>query len=698
MTISATASSTTAQGNGVVNQFDFDFPCPSVSDLQVIYTDATGTPFTLSPTQYSVTLNAVLPNQLWPLGGTVVYPLVGLPISIGTSITIARIVPLTQETSLDNQGNFYPAAVERALDTLTMELQQVNGRTGQIRGVWQTGVRYNFGDIVQDGINGGNTGSFYTCAQANLSGVWATDLANGDWSLSLPATIPVASLPLAIGNGGTGAITGAAALANLGGISLAGNNNYTGANNFTAGSALVTTQAIGDSSTKAASTAFVQQAAGIVFNVKTYGALGNASHDDTTAIQSAITAATSAGGIVFFPAGEYLVSATLNVTAPLIFMGVGSGAGPGTVSNANCSQILASSAFLDGDIFNCVTNFGVTFRDLQFNVQGASLRSAGAAIHLTGTNPTLNYHSLVENCAFNGQYVCIQESLCGDVTVRRNYFQNWAHIAVLTEDINGAIETSGGQIDGNQFTGDTTPSTTVAACIQSHNGYLKITNNGLSGCQYGIRITLDTFNAASIMIKNNSIEEQTVQGIRVENGGSITGANIEIIGNQFSNLTNVSAFQGHIVIADGSTSWISKLTIKDNTTQSAITNASAGHIILSAGQNVVIQGNALDNMGASASVPAIGAGGTHVAKPFYVGANTLSGFTATYNLGTNVGNILLDDSTNPFAFSSLPAVTNGSQIYCSDGQPTSSSNGTITSGGGGCPAFRDAGTWKTFAV
>jgi hypothetical protein len=70
-----------------------------------------------------------------------------------------------------------------------------------------------------------------------------------------------------------------------------------------------------------------------VYNVKSYGALGNddgtgaGGQDDTTYIQAAIDAAEAAGGgIVYFPKGYYKCTATLTVNGPAIhMMGVGCG-------------------------------------------------------------------------------------------------------------------------------------------------------------------------------------------------------------------------------------------------------------------------------------------------------------------------------------------------------------------------------------
>lgn len=161
----------------------------------------------LSPSQYSLVLNPAAVGQIWGIGGTVLYPLSGPPIANGTSLTVARNLPLQQLVSIADQGDFSPQVIEEMGDTLEMQIQQISARTGQIRGVWLTNTVYNYADIVQDGINGSNSGNFYFCALANTSGVWSTDLAAGDWVLALQASLPVAALPLSVANGGTGDAT-----------------------------------------------------------------------------------------------------------------------------------------------------------------------------------------------------------------------------------------------------------------------------------------------------------------------------------------------------------------------------------------------------------------------------------------------------------------------------------------------------------
>lgn len=115
-TVSTTTNSTTALGNGVTTIFTYAFPMLSQAYAEIVYTDANGVETTLNPSQYTLVINAN--------GGTVTYPLSGSPIASGTSLTISRIVPYIQTTSIASQGPTF-RAIENALDYLTYEVQQV---------------------------------------------------------------------------------------------------------------------------------------------------------------------------------------------------------------------------------------------------------------------------------------------------------------------------------------------------------------------------------------------------------------------------------------------------------------------------------------------------------------------------------------------------------------------------------------------
>lgn len=94
----------------------------------------------------------------------------------------------------------------------------------------------------------------------------------------------------------------------------------------------------------------------LFFNVKDYGATGNGSTDDTSAINAAIAGAnTNSGGIVFFPTGTYIVSSTLTAPASKVtIMGCGAG-----------SIIKLASGWSGGRVFN-ITNDYVRIESFKF--------------------------------------------------------------------------------------------------------------------------------------------------------------------------------------------------------------------------------------------------------------------------------------------------------------------------------------------
>jgi len=101
-----------------------------------------------------------------------------------------------------------------------------------------------------------------------------------------------------------------------------------------------------------------------------YGAVGNGIADDTGAINSAIAALPSTGGIIYFPPGTYLVSAQIPITISNVKL---MGAGIGT------SVIQQSSTTADTFSFGSGTSY-LSVSDL--SIWSSVVNTAGAAIKL----------------------------------------------------------------------------------------------------------------------------------------------------------------------------------------------------------------------------------------------------------------------------------------------------------------------------
>lgn len=85
--------------------------------------------------------------------------------------------------------------------------------------------------------------------------------------------------------------------------------------------------------------------AGLVFNVKDYGAVGNGTTDDTSSISSAISSCNGVGGgVVFFPTGTYITS-TQTIYSNMKFQGAGFGASILKLKKATAADLLATNSF-----------------------------------------------------------------------------------------------------------------------------------------------------------------------------------------------------------------------------------------------------------------------------------------------------------------------------------------------------------------
>jgi len=111
--------------NGSQTVFSFAFRVFTSSEVVVTLADSTGVETTLTPsTHYTVSLNS---DQDADPGGTITTTGASSPYASGNTLTLTSDVALTQATDLPSGGPWSAVVVERALDKLTVLVQQVFG-------------------------------------------------------------------------------------------------------------------------------------------------------------------------------------------------------------------------------------------------------------------------------------------------------------------------------------------------------------------------------------------------------------------------------------------------------------------------------------------------------------------------------------------------------------------------------------------
>ena len=175
MTVSAITPSVSFSYTGP-GDYAYTFLCYDEGDLVVLFTDDDGADTTLAlGTDYTVALESDF------LGGTLT--LIN-PADTSGSLRVDRVLPFTQEVDWVNNDPLDAGLLERSFDRTVMLLQQMNqevlaGTSAFTwEGTWATGTAYQVRAMVE-----GPDGNWYYCNYAHTSGVFATDLAAGIWTL-----------------------------------------------------------------------------------------------------------------------------------------------------------------------------------------------------------------------------------------------------------------------------------------------------------------------------------------------------------------------------------------------------------------------------------------------------------------------------------------------------------------------------------
>jgi parallel beta-helix repeat protein len=344
-------------------------------------------------------------------------------------------------------------------------------------------------------------------------------------------------------------------------------------------------------------TGVILDTGGAVANVKApeFGALGNNVADDTTAIQTAINdVAAEGGGVVFFPAGTYLISAQLNITtANVLLVGVGADSIIKTINNANVNSMVQISHAancgilllkLDGNGVNQSggSGNGVDVYDSTDTLirEITVANSAGPSMFIEGEPNTVQRAKII-NCVITGSFsrgihvynssrcliqgCTIRASVASFTTETILLYQSPLTRVIgnyLTDPANGLLgrnivaQASNGctiadnilenlkddgitlqnsnlcTVSGNTVTG-ATGSVGPGIAVYLTSQYNTITGNTVTACLNGIMIDGGTGadTPSDCTISNNVAQANTNGGIVLDAAGTATYRRITIVGN-----------------------------------------------------------------------------------------------------------------------------------------------------------------------
>ena len=149
-------------------------------------------------------------------------------------------------------------------------------------------------------------------------------------------------------------------------------------------------------------------------SVKDFGAVGDGSTDDTTAIQAAITA--NPNGTVYLPAGTYKISSVLNITASTTLVGAG-------INATFISQSTNSTGIL-----NFTGTFG-GFNNLAVSYSGTPVSGATAVNSTAGSLHASDF-------AINSAYIGLNINTNASQYFTRFYINNYVEIGIGLDNVN----------------------------------------------------------------------------------------------------------------------------------------------------------------------------------------------------------------------------------------------------------------------
>jgi polygalacturonase len=257
-----------------------------------------------------------------------------------------------------------------------------------------------------------------------------------------------------------------------------------------------------------------------VVNVKSYGALGDNSTNDAVAIQAAI----DAGGRVFFPAGTYIVGATLNIKTNVTLAGTGMGTVLKAANSLNANLISTTGASqiffagirdmrLDGNKANNTSGITLLLRQAHtWYVRGVHIKdSADVGLKLQGTDAnTTTLNCWIRDCRIENT---VNQAMFIDGFAPNNH-------------VSGCIIGGTTNFDGIECTND---EELIVGCHIHTAARHGINMNGGDNCIVEGNY-IESSNQHGINIASTSIGTRCIGNVCFNNGLTGTGDGINIAG------------------------------------------------------------------------------------------------------------------------------------------------------------------------
>lgn len=273
------------------------------------------------------------------------------------------------------------------------------------------------------------------------------------------------------------------------------------------------------------------------FDVKTYGATGDGTTDDTAAIQDALAAVPAAGGVLYFPAGRYkYTGTTLTLDRRITVEGEGAGIhfaenGWGVNGEISLTTIDFNSGTLP--LFD-VTEHGCAFKNVALR-NTVTTPSAGCGILVSANGDRTRY----ENVTIDGFYTDVDVQAGSAHTFTGCMFIGPVLYGIKLRNI--LIPDGGDHFITDCYIGTHLSRAATSAIRIESGGGVKIVNTKINtflvanSWQNGIDLAVaDNVVTSDLLVSNCSIEGYS--GIGIKGTTSATNSkwgNIILSGNQF---------------------------------------------------------------------------------------------------------------------------------------------------------------------